>query len=164
MAWMRREEGFTLLELMAALAILGFVVTAIYSFYLAGLKSWQRGLDQIEYRQSARIAMDKMIRELRYACEVKTDKAGVVEFKIRDDDKLTYRFRTEYEQLVFESINKNGTVKSHTKVAFHITELTFSYDDHTGMLHIRISAGRTPETVTLTSSIRPRNITCPENG
>ena len=32
MAWMRREEGFTLLELMAALAILGFVVTAIYSF------------------------------------------------------------------------------------------------------------------------------------
>ena len=96
--------------------------------------------------------MDEMIRELRYACEVKTDKAGVVEFKIRDDDKLTYRFRTEYEQLVFEVLIKTHR-QSHTKVA-HIAELAFVTitRDATHPHQCR----RAPETVTLTSIIRPR--------
>lgn len=146
-----------MLELLAALAILGFIVAAIYSFYLAGLKSWQRGLERIEYSQAARFSMDTMIRELRYACAVDADKPGEIRFK-KNDDSLTYLFRTEYGQLVFESIKTTGAVNSHNKIAFDITDLAFAFDDHTGILYIRISAGSAPETVTLTSSIRPRNI------
>lgn len=151
----RRQEGYTILELLAALAILGLIISAIYSFYLAGLKSWHRGIEQMDSQQSARIAMDKMIRELRYASAVEVRSDEEICFYLAGDTK-TYLFRKAGQELVFES-KLNNTTKSHTKIALGITALKFSIDQ-TNTVHITISTGNEAQPVTLRGSVRPRNL------
>ncbi|MEW5785665.1 MAG: prepilin-type N-terminal cleavage/methylation domain-containing protein, partial [Bacillota bacterium] len=111
----RRQEGYTILELLAALAIFGLIIGAIYSFYLAGLNSWNRGIVQMDSQQSARIAMDKMIRELRYASAVELQSDEEIRFQLTGDTK-TYLFRKSGRELIFESKLNNST-KSHNKIA-----------------------------------------------
>ena len=156
MLLIRKQEGFTLMELLAALAILAFVFGAIFSLYLSGLNSWNRGIDQMEWQQITRFSMDKMIRELRYASALDTPSDGEIRFYLKGDP-LTYRFRLSGRELIFESIKKNGTINSHNKVALNITALSF-FVDQTNTVHITLSAGTDTGSVTLAGSVQPRNM------
>jgi prepilin-type N-terminal cleavage/methylation domain-containing protein len=56
----RTRTGFTLLEILLAVAILGIVVTAVYSTWSAALTAWRRGSDVSEVFQRQRIVMDAL--------------------------------------------------------------------------------------------------------
>jgi prepilin-type N-terminal cleavage/methylation domain-containing protein len=56
----RTRIGFTLLEVLLAVAILGMLVTAVYSTWSAALNSWQRGSEVTEAFQRQRIVMDAL--------------------------------------------------------------------------------------------------------
>ncbi len=62
-----REKGVTLIELMVILALIGIVVSAIYSVYLSQHKSYIIQDQVAEMQQNARVAMDMMAREIRMA-------------------------------------------------------------------------------------------------
>jgi prepilin-type N-terminal cleavage/methylation domain-containing protein len=153
----RNENGLTLIELVVTLAMIGFVILALYTFYFSGLKSWHRGIDQMEHQQNARIAMDKMIRELRYASEVAVfDYNREIRFKTPGESR-TLRFRLAGQELVFDSYPTGHFNYYHTKVALCIDDLYFSVDQD-DLVTISISAGNGSGTVTLNSAVRPRNI------
>jgi prepilin-type N-terminal cleavage/methylation domain-containing protein len=57
------QAGFTLLEVLLAVAVLGMLVTAVYSTWSAALNSWRRGSDASEAFQRQRVVMDAL-REL----------------------------------------------------------------------------------------------------
>lgn len=151
------EKGLSLIELVVTLAIISFIIMAIYTFYLAGLKGWQRSQDQIESQQSARIAMDKINRELRYAYEISLhDHNREIRFKIKRDSR-TLRFRLEGEELIFDSYPKGQFNYMHTKVALGISSLHFSIAGD-NLVTVTIVAVNGSNPFNLKTSVRPRNI------
>ncbi len=151
------NKGITLIELLVTLAIMGFIITSLYSFYLTGLRGWQRGTDQMEAQQSARIAMDKIIRELRYAEEIILDEdKKTVRFKVKDNIR-TLRFRLVNNEIVFDACPGGEGSYFHTKVALGITDLRFDLGDNQ-LLKITIEAGAERSSIKLKSGVRPRNL------
>ncbi len=65
-AW-RDDTGFSLPELLASLALLGLLMAATLTVLLAGQESYGLGASRIEAQQSARIALERMAKELREA-------------------------------------------------------------------------------------------------
>jgi general secretion pathway protein J len=57
----RTQAGFTLLEVLLAVAVLGMLITCVYSTWSAALNSWRRGSDVSEAFQRERIVMDALM-------------------------------------------------------------------------------------------------------
>jgi prepilin-type N-terminal cleavage/methylation domain-containing protein len=62
-----RARGFSLVELLVSLAVLSLVLAAVLSVLRAGLGAYGWGAARVEAQQSARIALERMARELREA-------------------------------------------------------------------------------------------------
>ena len=63
----KKNTGFTLIETMVTLAILGLVMLAITSVYKGSTMLWVKTDQQRDVQQNARIALQQMIREIRQA-------------------------------------------------------------------------------------------------
>ena len=157
------EKGFTLIEILITLSMIGLIITAIYSFYFSGLNGWRRSSDQVEYQQSARIALDKMVYELAEAKEITIRNQGKeIHFSVPGDLRI-YRFRLNGPQLVLDA--PAPTDHYYTVVALGITDLIFTAES-SGLIKIRVGAGsfdpnsgKTIHTaIYLSSAVFPRNL------
>jgi len=61
----KNQRGFSLIEMMVVVAILGLIVLGLVTFFTGGTKSWVAGQSQLEAQRNARQAMDRMVREIR---------------------------------------------------------------------------------------------------
>ena len=61
------QRGFTLAELLVAIAVLGLIMTGVLTFMMTGNQAYLTGSNQIEAQQAARVALDQMVREIRGA-------------------------------------------------------------------------------------------------
>lgn len=64
---MRSARGFSLAEVLVAVAVLGIVMTALYFTHQQGLTAYLVGSGRVEAQQNARAALDLMLGELRGA-------------------------------------------------------------------------------------------------
>ncbi|HHW40736.1 MAG TPA: prepilin-type N-terminal cleavage/methylation domain-containing protein [Syntrophomonadaceae bacterium] len=64
---MRRDQGFTFIEMLIALTIMAFVVTGISLLYLSGYQSYARESDRIEVQENLRIAAARMAFKIKQA-------------------------------------------------------------------------------------------------
>lgn len=160
-----QEKGLTIIELLATLAILGMIIATLYSFYLSGLHSWSRSIDRMEEQQSARIAIDKIIKEVRYAhaVEIRYYDPTMIYYCININGISTlHRFRNSGGQLLLERRRNNDTHYSYNVIALGLNALFFEIDtNHT--VHITIRVGDDPGSSTLTGSVRPLNLPVVEN-
>jgi prepilin-type N-terminal cleavage/methylation domain-containing protein len=58
------QKGFSLIEMMVVVCILGLIVLGLVTFFTGGAKSWVAGQSQLEAQRNARQAMDQMVREI----------------------------------------------------------------------------------------------------
>ena len=79
-----REDGFTLMEVLIALAITSFIVTALYSTFFLSQRAIGRIDDSLIRLQEARTAADTLKRELESAIYNKDREHSV--FKLEDRD------------------------------------------------------------------------------
>lgn len=161
----RQEQGFTIIELLATLAILGMIIAALYTFYLSGLHSWSRSIDRMEEQQSARIALDKIIKEIRYAhaVEIRYSDSTMIYYRININGVSTlHRFRNSSGQLLLERRRNNDTHYSYNVIALGVNALFFELDAN-DTLHITIRVGDDSGSSTLTGSVRPLNLPVVEN-
>jgi prepilin-type N-terminal cleavage/methylation domain-containing protein len=63
-----REEGFTMIELLTTMAILGFVMAGILTLFVGGLRAEQDMNERFQAQQNARLALVSMRRDVRTAC------------------------------------------------------------------------------------------------
>ncbi|HEV8531774.1 MAG TPA: prepilin-type N-terminal cleavage/methylation domain-containing protein [Methylomirabilota bacterium] len=63
----RRTAGYSLAELLVALGLLGLVMAATAMLLQSGLAAWGWGAGRVEAQQSARVALERMARELKEA-------------------------------------------------------------------------------------------------
>lgn len=61
----RPEHGFALSELLVACAIIGFVMAGLLGMLQSGQQSYLVGSRQAEAQQTARLAIDRMVQEIR---------------------------------------------------------------------------------------------------
>lgn len=134
MAIVARQAGFTLLELVVALALGMLTVAVVYSIYLTQARSMAAQNKKLAMQQEVRAVSDLVVRELRQAGY---DPAGVN----RDTD-LTNDFlgiSGNASHLVIQAdLNGDGkTDDSHERVSF-------SYDPNTFTLRRNTGGGRQP--------------------
>lgn len=68
-----RKKGFTLIETLITVAILGLVIGAIYGTYFLSQKSYQEGESLAEITQNGRVVLERITREVRQAREIATE-------------------------------------------------------------------------------------------
>lgn len=152
------EDGYTLVELLLSLTITALLVASIYGCFFSGMRSWQKGAARMDHQQNGRIAMDRIIRELRYAgqVEVLENGAGI---RYRGAGGKSYqlgRAGPAGEELVLIH-RPEGGAPTETKIALEITALSFTVDEG-NRVTVSLTAGAGPESMTVRSSVRPRNI------
>jgi prepilin-type N-terminal cleavage/methylation domain-containing protein len=64
---MRSERGFTLAELLVVMAILGFMMGALFTLQRQGQLAYMTGSARVEVQQNARLALDMISSEVRSA-------------------------------------------------------------------------------------------------
>ena len=68
----RDERGFTLAELLVAVAVLAFIMAGVLALQRQGQTAYLMGAARVEVQQNARVALDVMMNELRAAQSMTT--------------------------------------------------------------------------------------------
>ncbi len=76
--WFRQSSipsGFTLLELMISLTIIGLVLVLVFGSLRIGARAWEKGERDIEIHQRQRVVLDNIKRQIASVClrEIKGD-------------------------------------------------------------------------------------------
>ena len=61
----KNKNGFSLIEMMVALGILSLIIIGLVTFFSGGTRAWVTGQYQLEAQRNARLAMDRMVKEIR---------------------------------------------------------------------------------------------------
>ncbi len=85
----RNQRGFTLAELMIAVALVALVLAGTFVALQQGQSAYQYGSGRVEVQQSARAAVDRMIKDLRTGTTVTTSTSTSVGFQYIDDTGAT---------------------------------------------------------------------------
>lgn len=128
------DQGFTLIEVVIALALSMVTVGAIYTIYVNQLKSQVVREDKLDMQQHARAAMDLIVQDLKMAGydprQVNHDKSQVNDF-----DGIIYH---PTQLVVKADLNGNGTPTDSNE------SIRFSHDQVTFMLRRDTGGGRQP--------------------
>ncbi|GAG62504.1 unnamed protein product [marine sediment metagenome] len=72
----KNQKGFSLIEMMVVVVILGLIVLGLVIFFTGGARSWILGQSQLSAQRNARQAMDRMVREIREGKNITSDLAS----------------------------------------------------------------------------------------
>lgn len=75
----KNHRGFSLIEMMVVVVILGLIVLGLVTFFTGGTKSWVSGQYQLTAQRNARQAIDRMVREIREASDIKASFTSSIE-------------------------------------------------------------------------------------
>lgn len=85
-----RKRGFTLIELVIVIVILGIIAVVGVALMLQVGDAWVLQSHRKEMSESARIAMDRMIRETREAASISTAAGGTLTFNNIGGNTITF--------------------------------------------------------------------------
>lgn len=125
MSWYRDERGFTLTQLLAAFAMLGLVLACVTTIQQSVLQAYLVGSNKTEVQQSARVAVERMARELRQTSGALTS-ANATSLTFVDQDTGT----TSYS-LDGTTLTRTAGGAGQSMVA-GVQALTFAYRDANG--------------------------------
>lgn len=148
----KQQRGFSLIELMVVVVILGIVVLGLATFFMGGTKSWVAGQSQLEAQRNARQAMDIMVREIRHG-ELVTD--GSTNNIAVDIPALGSKsaYNVTYN-LSGTNINRNGN-----PLINNVKKLEFAYPDVSKVhiiLEVDVDDDGNPD-ITLNTDVNLRN-------
>jgi prepilin-type N-terminal cleavage/methylation domain-containing protein len=145
----RDQRGFTLVELLIVVAILGMMLAGLLAVQMQGQQSYLIGSHRVEAQQNGRIALEMMTRELRSATSV-TAIPSTTDMSFVDENGLPIRY-----WLAGTVINR-GSPGSATPLIGGVVafELTF-FQDYDGSTN----TGTTTTDNTLVRLVRVRLVT-----
>ena len=183
------RRGFTLVETMVSAGLLMLIMGGIVSLFVMGRQNFTAGVASISVHGDARLAMDRMTRDIRLACSAtisgtsgsntvtlavpSLDSSGNVSDPdtdgIYNDDTIVYRRSssdaTKLEQVVTPGSGSYRLAENRT-IANNIDYLYFNIDvanPKEVALEVRTRkttfGSRSPATETLSSTIKMRNKT-----
>lgn len=83
-------RGLTLAELLVTVAVTGLLLAAVGTLFLAGQRAYAVGAARVEAQQSARVALERMAKELREAGYDPTG-AGLAAIVLAEPERVTFQ-------------------------------------------------------------------------
>jgi prepilin-type N-terminal cleavage/methylation domain-containing protein len=93
------SDGFSLAELLVSLAVVGLTLSGAFAILHGALHAYSWGAARVEAQQSARVALERIARELREAGYDPTG-AGIAPIAVAASDRVTLQ----------SDLNRNGIV------------------------------------------------------
>lgn len=176
-----KRKGITLIEILVALAILGMIALALYGILKGGLDVWRGGKERTDIIAQARVAMDRMTRELREA-DVPTGETtniihdmfprAYIQFSADIEDDGTYEMITySWSGTAEDSLSRglgDPANPTYYEMAKNVQELYFSFHDasmnittneaNVSYIEISLKVKEDDNEVDLRSTVQPRNI------
>ena len=89
------RKGFSLIEMMVALGILSLIIIGLVTFFSGGTRAWVTGQYQLEAQRNARLAIDRMVKEIRegnnFAIGAGNDSVTISYLSSFGKDPVTYK-------------------------------------------------------------------------
>jgi len=141
--YLKNQKGFSLIEVMVVVVILGLIVLGLVTFFAGGTKSWVAGQYQLAAQRNARQAMDRMVREIREASDIiaNSTTSKEINFNTPGNSNLNYSWSGKKWDPVFEDINS---------LINNVQILTFQYFD---ILEVEVALPLTEETASKISKV-----------
>lgn len=156
---LNNRKGFTLIELIIAILILGVVMTAIYTFFMFGNKMSVKGNEQYTIQSDARLDINQIISDVTYATEVTllstaptaSEKASsVYSYIYIENGKIT---RSIYNSATGIRTEKTLIGTRYSSTDSHFSKVTGSTDS----IKIQLSSQYNDQTYTVDSVIKLPN-------
>ncbi|KOP64992.1 hypothetical protein AMS62_06810 [Bacillus sp. FJAT-18019] len=112
--WKLDQKGVTLVELLAATVLVTIVLSLAYSFFVFGVKSFQRANEQSELQDNVRLVSHTITNDLRYAREVKLLSACPATFTAPFSYICVNSTSSSVEQHVYDGVSGYVTRKIDT--------------------------------------------------
>jgi len=148
------KKGFSLIELMVVVVILGLMVLGLVTFFTGGARSWISGQSQLEAQRNARQAMDIMVREMREGKSVSGTTTSVTvdipALGSDPEDSVTYT----WSGTPGDPISREGN-----PLINDVKKLEFTYPDASKIgiiLEVDVDADGNPD-ITLNTDVNLRN-------
>ena len=82
----RNQRGFSLAELLVACAMVGIVLAGVFVALQQGENAFMFGTGKVEVQQNARVAVDRMARDLRLGSTITAANATSITFSYIEDN------------------------------------------------------------------------------
>jgi len=115
------KKGFSLIEMMVVVVILGLVVLALVTFFTGGTISWMAGQSQLKAQREARQAIDRMVREIREANKI---------YSTSISDEIY--FHTPFDGDISFSLSGRDLKRINNIMISNVQGLVFTYFDNSG--------------------------------
>ena len=79
--WVAGQKGFTLVEIVMVIVILGVIGAFTFSFVADGVRAFQKSRDRKDLYDQGRLALERMVRELRDGKEITDCSSDSITFK-----------------------------------------------------------------------------------
>ncbi len=131
MRYIKQNKGFTLVELVVALSLMGMVMSSIFTFFMVNYKTFFRANNQTDAQYNAQIAMDEMVDYIVRAekiesinpiisTNIETDINDII-FKLNDNEYFEVQYNDSTKKL-FRGIDTNITTITTNEYANNITK------------------------------------------
>ena len=128
----KNQKGFSLIEMMVVVVILGLIVLGLVTFFTGGAKSWVAGQSQLKAQREARQAIDRMVREIREGKNIINDLAD-----ISDADSIVVFIPDLGSKPAYKATyDLSGTIvqRNSNPLIDNVQSLVFTYFDNSGNL------------------------------
>ena len=149
----RKEEGFTLIEVLAAVTIFSFLIAMACSLFIFQTNFYEFTTKRLDVQQNVRIAADYISQELRYATTLKRKNAQEVEYEIPNDERI-FNIRHKDKSIVRSLYNYNG----ENEISYNIEKLNFTWNDTEKILTFTIKGSDKNYSYTLVSAVYLPNV------
>jgi Tfp pilus assembly protein PilW len=175
----RGSSGHTLVELLVGVALLGLVLSGVLALLRSGLDAYGWGRARVESQQSARVALERMVKELRDA-GYDPAAAGIDAVVAAEPARVTFQrdlngngaVDPTSERVTFvlragDSVLRRDAGAGAQPLAEHVRRLAFTYFDGAGAetsdprevtsIRIHLEVGRARAAAVMSSHVTLRN-------
>lgn len=116
----KKQKGFSLIEMMVVVVILGLIVLGLVTFFTGGVRSWVAGQSQLTAQRNARQAMDQMVREIRETDYIEPNSTS-----------SSIYFHTPFDGSISYSLIIRDLKRGSNPIINNVQSLIFKYFDST---------------------------------
>ena len=154
------QQGFTLAELILGMSLTVLLLLGIGTLLSVNIQSWLNGSSRTEVQQTARYAMDMMVRELRYAKTFTGESNYSLRFVDANLPNNQYRYylNTTNYILYREPVSPAGTAQPVTGVNVSGSTTVVINQDNTRLFEV-LDNNTVVITLTATDLVRNQSYT-----